>query len=447
MAINQRLIFWLIKAYIKRWKKTIFICFLLGLSCFFFVRFFLSTIVARFPLIHKEYIGVVGAYQPDSLPPFILQEVSHGLTRIDESGQPQPDLAASWNIQDDGKTYIFHLQQHRFFTDGTPFTAEEVHLSFSDVIVQRPNSSTIIFHLKEPYTPFLITVSRPLFRDGFVGIGGDYAVKDIKQNGPFVASLTMTGIKQQFLVHVYEFYPTQEALRIAFVLGDVSQAIGLTDLEFKKITLSAFPNASVTKETNYRQLVTLFYNTQDKTLNSKQVRDALSYSLPNEFPDGVRASSPLSPKSFAYQADYNRTKDTDHAKLLLKAFGDTVPQLTMDTLPKYLQDARAIQASWKAIGVITTIKVVNTIPDTFQIFLGNFNVPQDPDQYTLWHSDQQDNITNYKSLRIDKLLEDGRKTLDQQERLKIYADFQKYLMDDQPASFLYFPYMYTVVRK
>ena len=70
----------------------------------------------------------------------------------------------------------------------------------------------------------------------------------------------------------------------------------------------------------------------------------------------------------------------------------------------------------------------------------------DPDQYTLWHSGQMNNITNYKNLRIDKLLEDGRQTVDIQSRIKIYADFQKYLLDDAPATFLYFPDIYTVTR-
>ena len=29
----------------------------------------------------------------------------------------------------------------------------------------------------------------------------------------------------------------------------------------------------------------------------------------------------------------------------------------------------------------------------------------------------------------------------------IYADFQKYLLEDAPAAFLYFPYEYDVIRK
>jgi len=77
-----------------------------------------------------------------------------------------------------------------------------------------------------------------------------------------------------------------------------------------------------------------------------------------------------------------------------------------------------------------------------------FQVPSDPDQYQFWQSTQEDtNITHYTNLKIDKLLEDGRKTLDKDTRKKIYADFQRYLVDDSPVIFLYFPKAYTVERK
>jgi peptide/nickel transport system substrate-binding protein len=143
--------------------------------------------------------------------------------------------------------------------------------------------------------------------------------------------------------------------------------------------------------------------------------------------------------------------DLTHAKLLLEAAGysdkSKVPPLTIFTLPDYQATARIVASAWEKLGVKTAIVVVPSRPDSFQIYLGNFLPPKDPDQYTLWHSAQQNNITNYKNLRIDKLLEEGRKTLNQENRVKTYADFQKYLMDDAPASFLYFPITYTVVRK
>jgi len=239
-------------------------------------------------------------------------------------------------------------------------------------------------------------------------------------------------------------------------LGNITKAVGLSDISFQDTSIAKFPNAKITKETNYKQLVTLFYNTADKTLNDKRLRDALSYTLPDVFSYGQRAYSPIPPYSWTYDPAIVRIKDIDHAQTFLKAITtDTksnIPTITISVLPLYKTIAEDVMRTWGTVGIHTKIKVVNSIPDSssahaYEVFLGNFNIPKDPDEYTLWHSDQQNNIANYKSLRIDKLLEDGRKILNRNERIKIYKDFQKYLIDDQPASFLYFPYSYTVERK
>jgi len=57
------------------------------------------------------------------------------------------------------------------------------------------------------------------------------------------------------------------------------------------------------------------------------------------------------------------------------------------------------------------------------------------------------NITKYNDPRIDKLLEDGRMTSDEERRKELYFDFQKSLTEDLPAIFLYHPYKYNVVYK
>lgn len=60
----------------------------------------------------------------------ITQNVLEGLTRIDRSGTPQPALAESWTISEDGLTYRFNLRQGVRFHDGTPFVASHVIFSF-----------------------------------------------------------------------------------------------------------------------------------------------------------------------------------------------------------------------------------------------------------------------------------------------------------------------------
>lgn len=57
---------------------------------------------------------------------FIMQSMCFsGLTSLDEAGQPQPELAESWDVSDDGLTYTFHLAEDATWSDGTPVTAND----------------------------------------------------------------------------------------------------------------------------------------------------------------------------------------------------------------------------------------------------------------------------------------------------------------------------------
>src|SRR5690606_35458763 len=44
-----------------------------------------------------------------------------------------PELAKSWEVQDDGKTYIFHLEQGVKFHDGTDFDAHAAKWNFDRI--------------------------------------------------------------------------------------------------------------------------------------------------------------------------------------------------------------------------------------------------------------------------------------------------------------------------
>ncbi|MGB9637438.1 MAG: peptide-binding protein, partial [Microgenomates group bacterium] len=68
------------------------------------------------------------------------------------------------------------------------------------------------------------------------------------------------------------------------------------------------------------------------------------------------------------------------------------------------------------------------------------------DQYSFWHSTQSNNLSGFKNFRIDKLLEDGRKTLAEEERKNIYFDFQRFLVEESPVVFLIHPTVYCVSR-
>ncbi len=449
IVFRRRLIFWLIRAYFRKLGQTFLIFFIIGLIGFFALRYAAKILPSSFPLLSREIVGMSGAYTINNLPPVILEKISRGLTYVSPDGTVKPDIASSWKIEKDGREYTFYLKKNIYFSDGTSLTSKHITYNFTDATVEKPDDYTVVFKLKDAYSPFLVTVSRPVFKKGFIGVG-NYKVKSLKQNGDFVSYIDLAKAKGSSPILKYVFYPTEEALKMAFVLGEVSEINGIHDLSFKNKELSEFEEIEIGKNLNQRQLVTLFYDTQDPILSDKKVRQALSYAIPDVFSEGQRNSDPFSPSFWASSKVVDYIQDFSKSEELLKssesASSSSSLKLKLKSLSQHKDTAEILKENFKKINVEIEIEEVEAVPDRFQMFLGNLNLSKDPDQYVLWHSGHSSNITRYKNLRIDKLLEDGRKVVDFNERKKIYADFQKYLLDDSPASFLYLPYTYTVSR-
>lgn len=70
------------------------------------------------------------AYIGDASDVQLLLQLYAGLTRLDETGEAYPSLAAGWSVSDDGLTYTFELRDALAFSDGTPLTASDVRRSW-----------------------------------------------------------------------------------------------------------------------------------------------------------------------------------------------------------------------------------------------------------------------------------------------------------------------------
>ena len=78
--------------------------------------------------------GEIGTLDPafiaDASDVQLLLQLYAGLTRLDETGEPYPSLAASWDVSDDGLTYTFHLRDGLQFSDGSAIEAADVRRSW-----------------------------------------------------------------------------------------------------------------------------------------------------------------------------------------------------------------------------------------------------------------------------------------------------------------------------
>lgn len=437
--MSLRYIIKLTLAYFSRFKFIILIGILIGIIIFLFINLSLP----KFFQGKKEIIGITGRYRPNELPQEILIKISRGLTRIEDSNI-LPDIASSWESTDKGKTWIFELKDDVYWQDGTKLTSYDINYEFSDVSIEKPDEKTIIFTLdKGAYSPFPSVLTKPIFKKGLLGTG-DWKVKKISITNTYVQEIILT--KEKELLH-YKFYPTTDRTKLAYKLGKINQILGVLD----PTPFYTWDNSIISNNIEKSQVVTIFFNTQDKILSDKTVRQALFYAIDKDSL-GERAESPINPESWAYNP---QLKSYDYDKEKAKEMIDDLPDeikgsldIKLVSTTSLLDIAEKISKDWEAVGVKTHILVSSIVPSEFQAFLTIFDIPDDPDQYVIWHSTQSEtNISKFLSQRIDKLLEDGRVTLDLEERRKIYLDFQKYLLEDVPAAILYHPNYFTITRK
>ncbi len=389
-------------------------------------------------------IGLSGNYTLTNLPLEIQDEISFGLTRLLPDGQATPGAAKSWQITDNGKTVTFFLDTSLVWQNGEKFDASSVNYNLKSIALSRPASDQITFTLKEPFAPLLTTVSQPLFKNGLVGLG-QWQVDNLSFNGRFLAGITISN-KSTNQKKIYKFFLTDQNLATALKLGSVTQARRLhSTFDFAN---DSHYKISGPLATNL--IATLFFNLQNDVLEDKSLRQALTYALPDDFPQGQEALAPVPQGSWVESKSAKKyPQNLTLAQKTLRQNASTSSQLKLiiNTTKPLEETARMIAAAWNKIGVATTIDVTDVPSPIFDVFLAYMELPSDPDQYNLWHSTQIGNISHYKSPKVDKLLEEGRRTLDQKERKEIYADFQRAITEDVPAAFLFYPKQYTITRK
>lgn len=129
------------------------------------------------------------AFAKDQSAIWTTHQIFNGLVKLDHHLQPMPDLARSWEISADLKTYTFHLKQGVYFHNSPQlnfksraFNAHDFLFSFQRVMdpevassgawifndkvdsllpFEAPNDSTFIIRLRKPFAPFLGLLSMP----------------------------------------------------------------------------------------------------------------------------------------------------------------------------------------------------------------------------------------------------------------------------------------------
>ena len=225
------------------------------------------------------------------------------------------------------------------------------------------------------------------------------------------------------------------------------------------------------------------YNLKNELFNDKRVRHALSYATPKEeiiagvlLGLGQPATGPYKPGTFWYNKEVKKYPfNLDEASKLLdeagyvynsksglrekdgKAFKFTI--ITNQGNENRRKIAEILQDSWKKLGIKVEIRVLEWATfineyinkRNFDAVVLGWNIVVDPDLYDVWHSSRCKegglNFTCYENPEIDRLIEEGRETLDKNKRKEIYYKIQEILAEEQPYTFLYIPDALVAVHR
>ncbi len=129
---------------------------------------------------HANITSLDPAFAKDQRNIWAVNQIYNGLVRLDDSLNIKPDLAKSWTISDDGKTYEFYIRNNVFFHESEAFgilktrkvVAKDFEYSLQRLLDKKvaspggwvlqnvdharaKNDSIFVIKLKQPFPPFL----------------------------------------------------------------------------------------------------------------------------------------------------------------------------------------------------------------------------------------------------------------------------------------------------
>ena len=289
--------------------------------------------------------------------------------------------------------------------------------------------------------------------------------------GPFIENIIFKFFNNQ--IELIDAYKRRQIDGLSFVSG-INQLNIVNDLNIYEINIPAY-------------YAVFFNQTKSKALADKTVRLALSYATNKEeiinkilSDKGIRVDSPLLPGWFGYTQETSiyefaiehaqnileseEWKDLNDDGIREKTINNEEVKLEINILttdwPELKQTAELLKEQWEKIGTKVNLEILDAVTvqqdhiktREYEALLFGEVLNADPDPFAFWHSSQRKdpglNLAVYANDEIDKLLEEARQSIDQENRKEKYMEFQKLLIEDAPAVFLYSPtYIYPVNKK
>ena len=429
-SLRERI--WFVKGFFRKYGSQVVISLIVTIIISLLINILAKNISSQRINIK---IGIVGQFGASQLPSNIIDFLNAGLVSIDENLQPVPRLAEKWSIDADGNTYTFFLKPGLKWYGGDEVKASDIKFSIPNIIVEKQDPNIIKFKTPTKFAPFISLLNIPILNQKGAVIG-DYDIRLKQKSSGIITQIILESDAKNI---IFDVFSTAKQAITAYKLGQLDLILDLPSEYANDLSSYAFIN----KKTDFNRVVMLVFNQTDQNLKEKNMRQGITYALNNKSFGETEALTTINPNSWAYSPlvkiySYNlqRTRELITSPITLE----------LATTPELLPVAETIKAQLDSDLISINTKVVTSTPDQFQLLLTTYNIPLDPDQYRDWHSTQATNIGKGSDEKIDKLLEDGRVTLDQKERRIIYLDFQKTFSEELPALVLYHPSFIDISR-
>lgn len=412
--------------------------------------------------------------------------VSHGigeqLFRVSREGEVVPNLAQSAVINEDG-TWTIQLAADRFFSDGTPVTAEVVAdalnrtgeanpsaratagrlvfraLDADKLNVETEQPTTILPSIlaEWAYPVYLMQGETPIFT-------GPFAVESFEPGGTIemVPNVHYDGAEDRPNVTLRRIADGQ-SLALAFASGELDLAFNLP-VETLDM-LAATDGETVSFPVAYQYM--MWMNTKSPALADPRVRRAIDLAINRA--DLVTAAQAGVPATGAFASDYPFAAtdplpfDPSAAAALLDEAGWTLAEngirqrdgealevvlYAYPQRPDLITFQPVVRAALADLGIAVTTQVTESPSDVaasgnFDLFLwAQHTAPAgDPGLFLslFFESDAARNYTGWSNAEYDALIADLRAEGDPQTRIALARRAQEIIAAEAPVSFLVTP--------
>ena len=317
--------------------------------------------------------------------------------------KPVGDLAESWTISSDQKTYTFKLRRGVKFHDGSDMTSRDVKASYDKILkppagvkslraaaygsvesVETPDANTIVFKLKWPESSFLLNLASPwnfVYKADILAKDPHWYEKNIMGTGPFVFVEHVRGSHwvgkknsaywdkgKPYLDSYRALFIKSSSAQVAAVRGERAhiQFRGFTPADRESLTKALGDKVTV-QESPWDCVLMVAMHHEKKPFDDKRVRRALSLAL-----DRYSASKNLSRIAIVQDVAGIQVPGTPWA----------TPPEELEKIAGYGRDIKANRAEARRL-----LKEAG-VPEGFSFTFKNRGIPQPYEPVGIWLIDQ-----------------------------------------------------------